>query len=46
VIEDYIATEQLRTYTLYLLRFLRLMVVVISFASIGWMINSGGVVPV
>ena len=46
VIEDYIATEQLRTYTLYFLRFLRLMVVVISFASIGWMINSGGVVPV
>ena len=45
VIEDYIATEQLRTYTLYFLRFLRLMVVVISFASIGWMINSGGVVP-
>ncbi len=30
----------------YFLRFLRLMVVVISFASIGWMINSGGVVPV
>ena len=46
VIEDYIATEQLRTYTLYFLRFLRLMVAVISFAAIGWMINSGGVVPV
>ena len=46
VIEDYIATEQLRTYTLYFLRFLRLIVVVISFASISWMINSGGVVPV
>ena len=46
VIEDYIATEQVRAYTLYFLRFLRLMVVVISFASIGWMINSGGVVPV
>ena len=46
VIVDYIAPEQLRTYTLYFLRFLRLMVVVISFASIGWMINSGGVVPV
>ena len=46
VIEDYISTEQLRTYTLYILRFLRLVVVVISFASIGWMINSGGVVPV
>ena len=46
VIEDYIATEQLSTYTLYFLRFLRLMVVVISFASIGWMINSGEVVPV
>ena len=45
VIEDYIATEQVRAYTLYFLRFLRLMVVVISFASIGWMINSGGVVP-
>ena len=46
VIEDYIATEQLRTYTLYFLRFLRLIVVAISFASIGWMINSGEVVPV
>jgi len=46
VIEDYIATEQLRTYALCFLRFLRLMVVVISFTSIGWIINSGGVVPV
>ncbi len=45
VIEDYIATQQLRTYTLYFLRFLRLMVVVISFASIGWIININGVVP-
>ena len=46
VIEDYIATEQLRTYALCFLRFLRLIVVVISFASIGWMINSDGVPPV
>ena len=42
VIEDYIAAGQLRTNILYLLRFLRVMVVVISFASIGWMVKSGG----
>ena len=45
VIEDYIATEQLRTYPLYFLRFLRLMGVGISFASIGWIISSSGGVP-
>ena len=46
VIEDYVATGQLRTCTLYLLRILRVMVVVISFVSIGCMIKSGGVPPV
>jgi len=42
VVEDYVATERLRTYTLYLLRFLRVMVVVISFVSIGCIIKGGG----
>ena len=42
VIEDYVATKRLRTYTLYLLRFLRVMVVVISFVSIGCNIKGGG----
>ena len=46
VIEDYVATERLRTYTLYLLRFLRVMVVVISFVSIGCIIKGGGSSPV
>ena len=46
VIEDYVATERLRTYTLYLLRFLRVMVVVISFVSIGCIIKGGGASPV
>ena len=46
VIEDYIATEQMRNYTLYFLRFLRMMAVIISFASIGWIINKGGIAPV
>lgn len=46
VLEDYVATERLRTYTLYLLRFLRVMVVVISFVSIGCIIKGGGASPV
>ena len=46
VIEDYVATKRLRTYTLYLLRFLRVMVVVISFVSIGCIIKGGGSSPV
>ena len=46
VLEDYVATERLRTYTLYLLRFLRVMVVVISFVSIGCIIKGGGSSPV
>ena len=46
VIEDYVATKRLRTYTLYLLRFLRVMVVVISFVSIGCIIKGGGASPV
>ena len=46
VIEDYVATERLRTYTLYLLRFLRVMVVVISFVAIGCIIKGGGASPV
>ena len=46
VLEDYIATERLRIYTLYLLRFLRVMVVVISFVSIGCIIKGGGSSPV
>ena len=46
VIEDYVATERLRIYTLYLLRFLRVMVVVISFVSIGCIIKGGGASPV
>jgi len=46
VIEDYVATKRLRTYTLYLLRFLRVMVVVISFVSIGYIIKGGGASPV
>ena len=46
VIEDYVATKRLRTYTLYLLRFLRVMVVVISFVAIGCIIKGGGASPV
>ncbi len=46
VLEDYVATERLRTYTLYLLRFLRVMVVVISFVAIGCIIKGGGASPV
>ena len=46
VIEDYVATKRLRTYTLYLLRFLRVMVVVISFVAIGCIIKDGGASPV
>jgi len=46
VIEDYVATKRLRTYTLYLLRFLRVMVVVISFVAIGCIIKGGGSSPV
>jgi len=46
VIEDYVATKRLRTYTLYLLRFLRVMVVVISFVAIGYIIKGGGASPV
>ena len=46
VLEDYVATERLRTYTLYLLRFLRVMVVVISFVAIGYIIKGGGSSPV
>ena len=46
VIEDYVATKRLRTYTLYLLRFLRVLVVVISFVSIGYIIKGGGASPV
>ena len=46
VLEDYVATERLRIYTLYLLRFLRVMVVVISFVAIGCIIKGGGASPV
>ena len=46
VLEDYVATERLRTYTFYLLRFLRVMVVVISFVAIGCIIKGGGASPV
>ena len=46
VLEDYVATERLRAYTLYLLRFLRVMVVVISFVAIGCIIKGGGASPV
>ena len=46
VLEDYVATERLRIYTLYLLRFLRVMVVVISFVAIGCILKGGGASPV
>ena len=46
VLEDYVATERLRIYTLYLLRSLRVMVVVISFVAIGCIIKGGGASPV